>query len=201
MKTGLLLSGGMDSISIAWWKRPQWAVTIDYGQRAAKAEICAARQVCEQLGIEHEILTIDCSSLGSGDLSGRKPHPIAQTSDWWPYRNQLIITLACMSAISRGVRTLYIGTVNSDAESHTDGTPEFVRRIDELISYQEAGLRVQAPAIDFSTPALVKEAQVPPGLLAWAHSCHTSNIACGQCRGCNKYINSFAELGGEYCAA
>ena len=32
---GLLLSGGMDSISIAWWKRPDVAISVDYGQRAA----------------------------------------------------------------------------------------------------------------------------------------------------------------------
>ena len=36
LKTGLLLSGGMDSIAIAWWKRPQWAITFDYGQTAAE---------------------------------------------------------------------------------------------------------------------------------------------------------------------
>ena len=33
----LLLSGGMDSIALAFWKRPEIAITIDYGQRAAEA--------------------------------------------------------------------------------------------------------------------------------------------------------------------
>ena len=42
MKTALLLSGGMDSIAIAWWKRPDIALTLDYGQQAANAEIKAA---------------------------------------------------------------------------------------------------------------------------------------------------------------
>ena len=38
MNTALLLSGGMDSIALAYWKRPDIALTIDYGQAAADAE-------------------------------------------------------------------------------------------------------------------------------------------------------------------
>lgn len=101
----------MDSIAIAWWMRPQWALTIDYGQRAAAAEKLAAAQVCKELGLEHEMITVDCSALGSGDMGHADPNPLATTSDWWPYRNQLLITVACMRAISRDVQTLYIGTV------------------------------------------------------------------------------------------
>lgn len=198
MRTGLLLSGGMDSIAIAWWKRPQWAVTIDYGQKAAAAEIQAAQQTCQELAIEHEVLHIDCSSLGSGDMAHAVPGEHATTSDWWPYRNQMLITLACMRAISRSVGTIYIGTVDSDGESHRDGTREFVSQMDKLLAYQEGGLRVVAPAIDLSTADLVRNASVPASLLAWAHSCHKANIACGACRGCNKYFSTFRELGAEF---
>lgn len=198
LKTGLLLSGGMDSIAIAWWKRPQWAVTIDYGQMAAAGEKLSAAQVCKELGIEHEVITVDCSSLGSGDMVHASPDARATTSDWWPYRNQLLITLACMRAISREVQTLYIGTVKSDGETHRDGTHEFVNRIDGLIACQEGYLRVVAPAIEYTTAELVRMAAVPSGLLAWAHSCHKAGIACGNCRGCNKYLATLAELGPKY---
>lgn len=191
----------MDSIAIAWWKRPDWAVTIDYGQKVAAAEKLSAAQVCKVLSIEHEILHVDCSALGSGDLAHAAPDARATTSDWWPYRNQLLITLACMRGISRGVQTLYIGTVKSDGESHRDGTPEFVSRMDDLISYQEGGCRVLAPAIDYTTAEIIKTVAVPSGLLAWAHSCHKAEIACGDCRGCNKYLATFAELGPEYSGA
>jgi len=191
----------MDSIAIAWWKRPQWAVTIDYGQKAAAAERLAAAQVCKEIGIEHEVITVDCSTLGSGDMAYSVPDAHATTSDWWPYRNQLLITLACMRAITREVQMLYIGAVKSDGENHRDGTPEFVSRMDGLMAYQEGGLRVVAPAIEQTTVELVKMAEVPPGLLAWAHSCHKADIACGNCRGCNKYLATYAELGPEYSGA
>lgn len=198
LKEGLLLSGGMDSISIAWWKRPQWAVTINYGQKAATAEILAATQVCKELGIEHEILTVDCSQLGSGDLVHLAPDTHAASSDWWPYRNQLLITLACMRALARNVHVLHIGTVKFDGESHQDGTSEFIDRMNALVAYQEGGLHVSAPAIEYTTEELVRMAKVPSSLLAWAHSCHKADIACGNCRGCNKYLEVYSELGQEY---
>ena len=55
--------------SIAFWKRPDFAITIDYGQAPARAEIQSAGEVCRELKIEHAVLTVDCSSLGSGDLA------------------------------------------------------------------------------------------------------------------------------------
>jgi 7-cyano-7-deazaguanine synthase len=194
VKTALLLSGGMDSICIAWWKRPDIAITIDYGQAAARAEVMAASAVCEQLGIEHHVIQVDCRSLGSGDMAGRAADAAAPASDWWPYRNQLLITLSAMKVIALGAQKLYIGTVRSD-ELHKDGTTRFVELIDELLRYQEGELRVEAPAIALSTTELARSTQVPADLIAWAHSCHKANLPCGKCRGCNKYDASMFDLG------
>lgn len=194
MKTALLLSGGVDSIAIAWWKRPSLAITIDYGQLAAEAEKAISAQVCRELNIEHQVITIDCSSVGSGDLA---PGSDVGT-DLWPYRNQLLITLAGMRAVTAGVNVLLIGTVRSDGERHLDGTPEFVRQVNSLMSYQEGGLRIEAPAINLTAVELVREAKVPASFLAWAHSCHKADIACGECLGCNKQEAVYEELGAYY---
>jgi 7-cyano-7-deazaguanine synthase len=200
MKNALLLSGGMDSLALAYWKKPDIALTVDYGQLAAEAEISASTQVCRELGIEHHILRIDCRTLGSGDMAGTKQDELAPASDWWPYRNQMLLTLVAMKAVALGVTQLWIGTVKSD-EGHRDGTPEFVDLIDKLLAYQEGGLRISAPAIHLSTSELIRVAKVPPSLLAWAHSCHKANVACGQCRGCNKYVEVYQELGDDVDAA
>ncbi|BEP40852.1 7-cyano-7-deazaguanine synthase QueC [Variovorax sp. V15] len=183
-----MLSGGMDSLSIAWWKRPDLAITIDYGQLPADAEVAAAIAVCKRLNIEHHVVRIDCRSLGSGDMAGQMASEHAPASDWWPYRNQMLLTFAAMKAMSLNAQVLYIGTVRSDS-SHLDGTPNFVEAIDRLVSMQEGGLRIEAPAITYSTEELVRVAKVPDHFLAWAHSCHVANVACGSCRGCNKYLD------------
>lgn len=194
MKTGLLLSGGMDSISVAWWKRPDVAITIDYGQLAADAEMAASRAICHRLGIQHHNVKIDFRALGSGDMAGTEPNSNAPASDWWPYRNQMLITVAAMKAIGLGVQELMLGTVKSDC-SHADGTVNFLGSVDALLSMQEGGMRVSAPGITMHTVDLVRHAAVPASLLAWAHSCHKANVACGNCRGCNKYFEVFSELG------
>lgn len=196
MKSALLLSGGMDSLALAYWKKPNVAFTVDYGQLAAEAEIAASTQICQELNIEHHVLRIDCRALGSGDMAGTKEDSLAPASDWWPYRNQLLLTLVAMKAVGLGVSHLWIGTVKSDGV-HLDGTPEFVDLIDRLLAYQEGGLHISAPAIDLSTTELIRKANVPAPLLAWAHSCHKANVACGQCRGCNKYLQVYEELSSD----
>ena len=109
MTAALLLSGGMDSTALAYWMRPQVAITIAYGQLCAAGEIDAASAVCAQLGIKHEVIRVDCSALGSGDLSDRPALAIAPVSEWWPFRNQLLITLAGMRALEYGLSDVMIG--------------------------------------------------------------------------------------------
>jgi 7-cyano-7-deazaguanine synthase len=194
MSVGILLSGGMDSTALAYWKRPDVALTINYGQVCAEAEIQAASQICKELTIEHEIISVDCSSLGSGDLSGLPPDPIAPVPEWWPFRNQLLLTLASMRAIKLGVDTLLFGSVKSDF-IHIDGRKEFFEKINDITSLQEGSIHIEAPAVELSSAELIKLSGIERPILAWAHSCHVSNFACGSCRGCYKHQAVMAELG------
>lgn len=191
---GLLLSGGMDSIAIAWWKRPDVAYTIDYGQRPAAGEIAASKAVCETLNIRQRIISIDCSSLGSGDMAGNSPAEVAPVSEWWPFRNQMLITFAAMAAIADGVTNLMLGALRTDG-LHADGRPDFIQAISKLLEIQEGGIVVSAPAIEFDAPELIKASEIPHEILAWAHSCHTANSACGNCHGCRKHYHTWKALG------
>lgn len=193
MKTALLLSGGIDSICLAWIKRPDYAVTVNYGQLSAEAENVAAKAVCNQLGIEHLTINVDCSSIGSGDLAGVTADKIAPATDWWPYRNQMLITFAAMRLVALNVTKLYIGSVKSDSY-HKDGCPEFVAKISSLISFQEGGMTIEAPAISFTSTGLIVDNNVPLSLINWSHSCHKENVPCGNCRGCFKHMSVMHEL-------
>ena len=192
-KQGLLLSGGMDSISLAYWLRPAVAYTIDYGQQPAEAEIRASKAVTRALKIKHEVIRVDCRSLGSGDLAGRPAIKGASSSEWWPYRNQLLVTIAATKAVQAGLQQLAVGCLSTD-RGHIDGRASFIRAMDRLLSIQEGGLRLVAPAIRLTAATLVRKSGIPLDLLAWAHSCHTSNLACGHCRGCNKHWQVYAKL-------
>ena len=66
-----------------------------------------------------------------------------------------------------------------------------------VLSICGVGLRVTVPAIGMSTVELVQRSGIPRGMLAWAHSCHVGNLACGSCRGCVKHFHAMQDLYGE----
>lgn len=194
MRTALLLSGGMDSIAIAYWLRPEVGITVAYGQRAAEAEVRAAAAVCDALGIEHHVIEANLSALGSGDMAGLAPATMAPVSEWWPFRNQMLVTLAAMRAVVLDVNKLLIGSLRTDG-IHADGKAAFIAAMSGVLECQEGALSLDAPAIKLSAAELIKTSGVPMDILAWAHSCHVANEACGMCRGCRKHYETVDELG------
>lgn len=194
MTSALLLSGGMDSVALAWWLKPDFTFTVNYGQKPAAGEIRAAAAVAAELNIPHEVLHCDVSALGSGDLAGSPPDPKAPVTEWWPFRNQMLVTVVGMRAVALQIDLLLIGALATDGR-HVDGTREFVDALDRLLSLQEGGLRLEAPAIGLDGPGLIKRSGIPMELLAWSHSCHASDYACGECRGCRKHYETLTSLG------
>jgi 7-cyano-7-deazaguanine synthase len=193
MNKAILLSGGMDSIALAFWKRPSVAITVDYGQLPAETEIRTSKVIVEALDMEHHVIRVNCADLGSGDLINTSQLQSAPSSEWWPYRNQLLLTLALMKGIKLGVKEIMVASVKSDG-FHADGTQKFYELANSLSEYQESNIKITAPCIHLNTVELIKTSGVPQDLLFWAHSCHKSNVACGNCRGCKKYIQVMNEL-------
>jgi 7-cyano-7-deazaguanine synthase len=193
VKRAVLLSGGIDSIALANWKRPEIAFTINYGQSSAGGEIRAATKVAQILGMTHEIISVDCSALGSGDLLNKPATSIAPAPEWWPFRNQMLVTFAAMRGCVLDVREIMVGSVAGDG-FHSDGTAEFYRRLDAVVNLQEGGVRVSAPALEMTSYDLIVKSNTSLSLLSWAHSCHRADFACGQCRGCNKHREVMAKL-------
>lgn len=190
MKKAILLSGGIDSFCLTILKRPSIAITIDYGQLAAQAEIESSKYITSKLGIQHEIIKVDCSDLGMGDLTNNATSSYNQFSDWWPYRNQLLITLAAMKAIQLDVNEIMIASVANDS-SHFDGSQKFIECINRLVSIQEGAIKITAPVNQLTTIELIKRSKVDINLLkSWSHSCHKSNYPCGKCRGCYKHYEA-----------
>lgn len=137
----LLFSGGIDSTALAAWQRPDVLVTIDYGQRVATAEIRAATEIARRLALRHEVIRVDAAALGLGLLAGQPASDLGAAPEWWPYRNQLLITLAAMRLVSEGLSEIFVGTVIGD-DIHADGKPEFIAAIDRLLALQEGAVRV-----------------------------------------------------------
>jgi 7-cyano-7-deazaguanine synthase len=193
LKKGLLLSGGIDSISLLYGIKPDIAYTIDYGQLPAEREIYVSELVCSYLNIKHTIIKVDCSNLGSGSLVNSEKNRFSPSEEWWPYRNQLIITLALMQGIKDDVNELHLASVKSDG-FHKDGTIDFYSLINNLTQYQEGNISVKCETLNYFSHELVNLYKVPLDYILLAHSCHKSNIACGKCTGCQKNLRVRQEL-------
>jgi 7-cyano-7-deazaguanine synthase len=188
----LLLSGGLDSSALAFWKRPDVCITIDYGHRPARGELAASSALCTELGLRHVTLSIDLSSLGQGSLAGSSGSKLASAEEWWPYRNQVLITLAAMRFVDEDLKEIMIGAVKTDV--HADGKAPFLRTIDRLMSLQEGAVRVTAPARKMSPVQLLLSSGFPTNLLGITFSCHLLEYPCGRCRGCMKQLDSIEQL-------
>ncbi len=183
----LLLSGGMDSTALAYKLRPDLAITINYGQRSAVGEIRSATAVCDALSIEQVVLSANCSEIGTGPLSNNPQIDVAPVPEWWPFRNQLLVTLAAAYCVQRGVKEILVGSVKPDG-LHADGRAEFYELLSRATAYQEGSITVSAPAIALTTAQLIADAKVPSEILALVHSCHVADFACGTCGGCAKNL-------------
>lgn len=191
----LLLSGGIDSAAIAAWRRPDACLTIDYGQKAAGAEVAASAQICAELTISHAVMRVPLGELGSGLMAAAPPSGSSKHDEHWPYRNQMLLTLGAMYAVKHGYLKVLVGTVRTDGERHKDGSVVFIDAIAALVGSQEGALKVSAPAIALTTTELIAKSGITPRVLGWTHSCHTSAVACGHCPGCDKHSNVMESLG------
>lgn len=193
MSTALLLSGGIDSTALAYWHRPELAYTVSYGQAAAAAEIDAACAVCKDIGCRHIVLTLKMDRLGCGIMAGHTASDISPNEEWWPFRNQFLLTVVGMHAVQQRVDQLLIGTVKGDSR-HADGSRRFVDAINDLMSRQEGGLKVCAPALKLTTQGLIAKTKLPSTVLLRTHSCHRGNTHCCNCPGCQKRLDIFRDL-------
>ncbi|QND63674.1 7-cyano-7-deazaguanine synthase [Mesorhizobium loti] len=181
----LLFSGGLDSSAIAWWLKPDLCVTIDYGQRSAGGEMAASTAICEIIGLKHRAIKIDLSALGSGSMAGKAVATGASAAEFWPFRNQMLVTIAAMKLMPEGVNEIMLGSVSTDR--HADGKAPFLRGLDKTMSVQEGAVRLTAPARKMSTVTLLTTSAFPYSLIGLTFSCHVHEFACGQCSGCTKH--------------
>lgn len=197
----LLLSGGIDSAAIAHWIRPHHTLFIAYGQRPNVAEARAAEAVARQLNLNHATVHVDLRQVGGGLLTDDHTNDGWPSPEWWPYRNQLLLSIAAAWSIKHvpGATDhvhveLVTGTVASDGARHADGTASFYELANDLLEFQEGNVAVTTPAIGLTSDELVRVSEVGDSVLGWTHSCHRANAPCGECPGCHKRAQVLKDL-------
>ena len=119
-KALILLSGGMDSTAALYWAKQEHevvgAVSFDYGAKHNHKEIALARWHTQQCSLRHDIVALPfVNDLFASDLlksGGDIPdgHYADETMKRTvvPFRNGIMLAIACGIAESRGAEALVI---------------------------------------------------------------------------------------------
>jgi len=114
MTAVMLLSGGLDSAAIAAIQQPPSGLFIDYGQSSAAAERASARYVSRVLAIDLAEIAVDLSPVGSGLLVGERGSGQSRP-EFFPFRNQLLVSLAAAHCVQVGLSRIMLGITALDA--------------------------------------------------------------------------------------
>ena len=210
MKAVVLLSGGVDSTTVAYLAARSgyeiYALTVLYGQRHER-ELEAARAVCRELdAAEHRVARLDFGNWGSSLTgSGEIPGSGADAgipSTWVPMRNLIFLGMASGYAEVVGAQAIYIGVGQVDYSGYPDCRQEFIgayQRAADLASKQYVEDGVSIPVL---TPLmhLPKAGVIRLGLslgvdydLTW--SCYRGgDEPCRECDSCRIREAAFAEV-------
>lgn len=133
----IVLSGGLDSVTLLheYKERIALAVTFDYGSNHNAREIDCARYQCGLLGIEHLVIPLGFmgdyfeSSLLSGadDIPEGHYEDSNMKSTVVPFRNGIMLAVACGLAESRGLKGVLIANHGGDHAIYPDCRAGFVK--------------------------------------------------------------------------
>lgn len=203
----IIVSGGMDSITLLHEKAEEiaLAVTFDYGSNHNKREAeCAARH-CQQLGIEHIIIPLAFigqyfkSSLLEGADAVPEGHYEAENmkSTVVPFRNGIMLSVACGLAESRKLSKVLIANHGGDHAIYPDCRETFVKAMGSAIAagtYDSIELR--APYTLLSKIQIAEKGKELGVDYGHTYSCYKGGEHhCGCCGTCIERRQALAEAG------
>lgn len=214
MKAVCLLSGGMDSSTLAYLAKHEGydilALHFTYGQLTEQKERECAHLIARHLNAL-EFLDVDLSYLkavGASSLTDThipvKPHEDAGDGipeTYVPFRNANLLAVATSFAEARGADAIYIGVQASDYSGYPDCRPEFIEAFQQVITLgtkPDSGITLNTPFVRLNKHEILKigmDLHVP---YEDTWSCYSENeIACGVCGSCHFRLLAFREIGFE----
>ncbi len=204
----IIVSGGMDSITLLHEKAEEiaLAVTFDYGSNHNKREAeCAARH-CQQLGIEHIIIPLAFigqyfkSSLLEGADAVPEGHYEAENmkSTVVPFRNGIMLSVACGLAESRKLSKVLIANHHGDHAIYPDCRAGFVHSMSEAMRHGTyIGVQIDAPYTGISKSDIARIGKRLGIDYSKTYSCYKASSAfeCGKCGTCVERKEAFKDAG------
>ncbi len=203
----IVLSGGMDSVTLLYDKREHiaLAITFDYGSNHNQREAAFAALHCQRLGIEH--LVIPLAFFGqyfkSSLLEGADAIPDGDydadnmQSTVVPFRNGIMLSIACGMAESRGLTKVLIANHFGDHAIYPDCRASFIRPMSEAMKAGTyIGVEVWAPYTDITKTDIARIGKQLGINYGETYSCYKGREKhCGCCGTCRERIEALREAG------
>lgn len=212
MKGVCLVSGGMDSTTLAYMARERGyeilVLHMTYGQRTQNKERECARTIARLLeaGDFFEVDISYLSRIGGSSLVDQSM-PIKDHGDeggtipstYVPFRNANLLSIATSYAEARGADAIFIGVQASDYAGYPDCRPQFIEAFQNVVDLGTADstrITLETPFVRMTKTDILRTgiALGVPYEHTW--SCYRSEgPACGRCDSCYYRLKAFEELG------
>ena len=203
----IIYSGGLDSTTLLYEERSRIALAIsfDYGSNHNAREITYAREHCHRLGIEHLVIDLGFikKHIASSLTSGADAIPEGNYDDEnmrstvVPFRNGIMLSVACGIAESRGLTRVLIANHGGDHAIYPDCRPEFINAMDGAT---QAGtyinVRIAAPYTNLTKGEIVRRGAALGIDYGTTYSCYKGGERhCGKCGTCRERQEAFKVAG------
>jgi len=194
--SAIILSGGMDSVTMLYEYAADIALAIsfDYGSNHNEQEIPFAQYHCEQLGIRHITIPLGFmpeyfrSSLLEGADAIPEGHYSSDNmaSTVVPFRNGIMLAIACGIAESNGLRRVMIANHGGDHNIYPDCRPSFIDAMSKAMSNgTDTNVTVWAPYTNITKAEIARHGKALGIDYSKTWSCYKGGtVHCGKCATC-----------------
>jgi len=212
MKTLVVCSGGLDSVSLAYRIAAEHQLTtllsFDYGQRHRK-ELDSARACAERLNVPHQIIdirTIGASLTGSAltddvDVPDGHYAEVTMKITVVPNRNAIMLAIAFGVAAAQKADAVALAVHGGDHFIYPDCRPGFIDTFQTMQNHALDGyadIKLLAPYVHASKADIVTDGAKYGTPFAATWSCYKGNEHhCGRCGTCVERREAFHLAGIE----
>jgi 7-cyano-7-deazaguanine synthase len=204
-KCVVVLSGGPDSATVAYWAKAQgyqiYPITFNYGQIALK-ETEAAQTIAAKLGTTTKTINLSALKEIFSNVTTLCNTDIPLTAEFSspiivPFRNAIFLSVAVAYASAVCAKEIFYGAHGSDEANYPDCRREFYEAFEKAAQLgTDQDITIQAPFNGYKKSELLKEAAKLGVPLELTWSCYRDGQKhCDKCESCVNRKRAFKEAG------
>jgi 7-cyano-7-deazaguanine synthase len=212
MKAVCLLSGGMDSSTLAYLAKSEGyeicALHLNYGQRTESKELACAQKIASLLNTK-DFIAVNVgyfSQFGESSLTDKEiavenfdPSRAHVPNTYVPFRNANLLSIATSFAEAKDADAIFIGVQSLDYSGYPDCRPQFIeafQRVIDLGTKDTTTITLKTPFIRMTKTDILNAGMKLGVPYEHTWSCYRNEgKACGTCGSCHFRKEAFAAIG------